>query len=190
METLILEKQGESITFFGEADSGAPMVRGEVRMEPGAAGPPAHIHTRQRETFHIAAGSMRATLEGKVTVVGAGETLIVEAGQVHTFANASEVEPLVIHSTVEPALHFQWFLQEMARSAIRNGGSWQDLPFLEAAHMLYLMRDEYRLADLPAGLQRVAFGVLSRLARLLGRTREIAPWQTVEAAGSSRVRLG
>jgi hypothetical protein len=79
--TLNLEKQGESITFLAEADSTAPRVENEVRLVPGAVGPTPHCHTKQREFFHVVAGSMIVTVEGKTHRVATGETLVVKPVQ-------------------------------------------------------------------------------------------------------------
>ena len=167
MLTFDLEKQGERITFFAEADSTATIVELEVSLAPGEVGPPSHIHTKQSETFHVVSGQMVAHL-GK-------QNHIVEAGQAHTFANGSECDPLVMRVAVEPALHFQWFLTEMAKSAIRGGGSWKDIPLLELAYLLFEMRDQYRVSEMPTIMQSGLFGFLSQLAQLFGKTGQIAP---------------
>ena len=175
MLTFDLEKQGERITFFAEADSTATIVELEVSLAPGEVGPPSHIHTKQSETFHVVSGQMVAHLGKQNHIVEAGETLVVEAGQAHTFANGSESDPLVMRVAVEPALHFQWFLTEMAESAIRGGGSWKDIPLLELAYMLFEMRDQYRVSKMPTIMQSGLFGFLSQLAQLFGKTGQIAP---------------
>jgi quercetin dioxygenase-like cupin family protein len=173
--TLNLEKQGESITFLAEADSTAPRVENEVRLAPGAVGPTPHCHTKQREFFHVVAGSMIVTVEGQTHRVATGETVVVEPGQMHTFANGSESDSLIIRGAVEPALHFQWFLSEMAKIAIRGGGAWNDVPLLEAGFLLYHMRDEYRLGGIPVVVQDLLFGALAWIAERVGRTRDIEP---------------
>lgn len=175
MISLNIEKQGEMITFLQEPDSTAPCGEAEVRLEPGADGPPPHIHTRQKEIFNVTSGRMVAEVDGQAHTVEAGETLVVEPGQMHTFSNGSETEPLIIQGTVEPALHFQWMLTEIAKSAIRAGGNWKKVPLVELAYIFYQVRDEYRLAGMPFWLQDIVFGALSRVAVLLGKTKDIAP---------------
>jgi hypothetical protein len=75
---------------------------------------------------------------------------------------------------VEPALHFQWLLAGMAQSAIRGGGSWNDVSPLEVGYLLYQVRDEFRSAGMPVVLQDIVFGFLARLAIILGKTKDIA----------------
>lgn len=181
MITLRLEKQGETLTFFGEADSSAPSVEVEVSVAPGAEGPPPHMHTKQSETFNVTSGRLVAMVDGQEHVAEVGQTLVVQAGQAHTFANGSETEPLVFRATIEPALNFQWMITELAQAAIRAGGSWGDLPLPELAYILRQVRDEYRVAGMPVVLQDILFGLLARVAVLRGKTVEIVPMSDAES---------
>jgi hypothetical protein len=181
--TLNVEKQGESITFPTAPDSAAPRLDLEVTLAPGASGPPPHMHTRQSESFHVVSGAMIVKVDGKEHRLKTGESLMVMQGQAHSFANASASDPLHFRVALEPAFHFQWFLTEMARSAIRGGGSWDDLPLLEAAYILHQVRDQYRVAGIPFLAQDIVFGFLARVAVVTGRTKQIAP--KLEAAAAS-----
>jgi quercetin dioxygenase-like cupin family protein len=143
--TLDVQPQGERFTFFGEPDPGAPSVEFEVVVAPGSSGPDPHIHAKQVETFQVTSGEMLAKLDEEERVIRAGETLVVPAGQVHAFSNGSSSEPLVIRITMEPALHFQWFMTEFCRLAIENGGRWKDVPLLEAAYVVHQTRDEHEI---------------------------------------------
>jgi len=76
---------------------------------------------------------------------------------------------------VEPALNFQWFLSEAAKSAIRNGSSWKNVPLLEVGHLMWLSRDQQQIDGLPYIFQDILFGAISLLAILSGKARNIAP---------------
>ena len=186
MITVTLAKQGETLTFHSEADPTAPRAEGEITLAPGAWGPPTHIHTRQRETFHVVSGRMVAVVDGVEHTVEEGERLIVQAGQAHTFGNASETGELVVRGAVEPGLHFQWFLTEMANAANRGGGSWDDMPLLDAAYILFAVRREYRLTAMPGFVQDIVFGMLAGVALLAGRARRINPIGPGPAASERR----
>jgi quercetin dioxygenase-like cupin family protein len=175
MFTYNLEKQGESLTFFSDPDPTAPVVEFECSMAPGANGPEPHIHPLQTETFHVTQGEMLAVVDGEERRIRTGESIVVAPGQVHTFSNPDAGERLTMRITIEPALNFQWYLTEAARSAIRHGGSWKDLPLLEAGYILGQVMDEHELPGIPRFAQRLLFGSLSRLAVLLRKTGEIAP---------------
>ncbi len=171
--TFALEAQGETLTFFGEADPAAPRLEFEVRIAPGALGPEPHIHPKQSEWFAVTSGRMLATVDGVEHVVGPGEELHVKAGVVHTFRNASEEEPLLFRCTVEPALNLQWMLTESAKSAIRSGGRWKDASLLESAYILRQIPGEYRLVGMPLAVQNLLIGTLATLAVILGTARNV-----------------
>jgi len=174
--TFALEGQGETLTFFGEADNAAPRVEFEVRIAPGAVGPEPHIHPKQSELFAVTSGRMLATVDGVEHVLGPGEELLVQPGEVHTFRNANEGEPLEFRCVVEPALNFQWMLTESAKSAIRTGGgNWKKASLLEAAYILRQIPGEYRLVGMPLVVQNLLLGTLATLAVLLGKARNIEP---------------
>jgi quercetin dioxygenase-like cupin family protein len=175
MITLHLEGQGETLTFFSEPDPSASAVEFECTIAPGKVGPDPHIHPLQTETFLVTEGRMHAVVDGEERVVEEGDTIVVAPGQAHTFSNPDPDRPLTMRITIEPALNFQWFLTEAARSAIRNGGAWKDAPLLETAYIVDQVVDEHDAPGLPPALKRVLFWTLARLAVLLGRTREIAP---------------
>jgi len=175
MISLRLENQGEVLTFFGPADSTAPSVEVELRLAPGAAGPEMHMHPQQSETFQVVSGRLTVVVEGDARVAEPGETVTVAPGQRHSFSNGSDSDELVARVTVAPALHFQWFLTESAASAIRGGGRWKDMSLLEAGYILNQVPDEYRLAGVPALVQRLLFRLLATVAVLTGKAGNVAP---------------
>lgn len=80
-----------------------------------------------------------------------------------------------MRTSIEPALHFQWYMTEAARSAVRNGGKWKNTPLLEIAYIMDQVGDEYDMPGLPPVVKRILFRTLARLAVLLRKTGEIAP---------------
>lgn len=170
-----LKEQGENLTFFGEPDSSAPHVDFECTIAPGKDGPDPHVHPLQTETFHVTGGQMRAIVNGEEKILQTGETIVIEPGQVHSFSNATEDEPLKLKIRMEPALNFQWFMMEAAASAIRNGSRWKDAPLLEICYILNQVVDEHDFPRLPAPMKRAFVGLLARLAILLKKTDKINP---------------
>lgn len=175
MVTLHLEGQGETLTFFDEPDPSAPVLEFECTIAPGALGPDPHIHPLQTETFQVTQGRMRAVVDGEERVIDEGGTIVVTPGQVHTFSNPEPNHPLIMRISIEPALNFQWYMTEAARSAIRNGGKWKNTPLFEIAYIMDQVCDEYDMPGLPPVVKRVLFRTLARLAVLLRKTGEIAP---------------
>lgn len=173
---LNLEKEGEKFTFYGDPDSKAPALEFNNILAPGAKGPEPHVHTLQTETFHVISGTMIARVEGEEDItLNTGEKIVIPPGKVHSFSNGSKDEPLEIRGVVEPALDFQWFITEAAKSAIRNGGSWKDMPFTEVGHLMWLSRDQQLTAGVPIFIQYLLFGSLSIIARITGKAKNFAP---------------
>jgi mannose-6-phosphate isomerase-like protein (cupin superfamily) len=65
-------------------------------------GPPAHIHTREDESFICLAGRLDVHLGGQDFTLGQGDYLLLPRDVVHTFRNTSDEEARVI-SVVSPA---------------------------------------------------------------------------------------
>jgi mannose-6-phosphate isomerase-like protein (cupin superfamily) len=171
-----LEKDGSTYTFYGEPDSSAPVIEFNSVLALGAPGPEPHVHTKQKETFHVVSGTMIARLKGRdEQTLGPGEMIVVPPGIVHSFTNGSKNEPLVTRITLEPALDFQWFISEAAKLAINNGGSMKNIPLPEAGYLMWLSRDQQRIGGVPHFMQDILFGALAMLARISGRTRNISP---------------
>ena len=175
MIVLDLKGQGEKLTFYGPPDPDAPKLDFECTIAAGATGPDPHSHPRQTETFRITEGRMRAVVDGEEREIGAGETLVVSPGQVHTFSNPDPVHPVTMKITIEPALHFQWFMTEAARSAIRGGGRWKDASLLETCWIMNQVADEHDYPGIPHWLKRPMFGTLATLAVVMRKTRRVEP---------------
>ncbi|MFJ6385094.1 cupin domain-containing protein [Kitasatospora sp. NPDC092039] len=62
----------------------------------GAAGAPAHFHTRAWELFFVIGGSLRVLVGEEVTVLGAGDFLAVPPHTPHAFAAAPGAEADVL----------------------------------------------------------------------------------------------
>lgn len=171
---LNLEKEGEMFTFYGQPDYKATSVEFKNVLAPGAKGPEPHVHTLQTETFHVLSGIMIARVKGKQDqTLRPGEKIVISPGEVHSFTNGSKDEPLVTRIVVEPAMDFQWYITEAAKSAIRNGGSWKDIPLQEAGHLMWVSRDQQRMGGLPYVLQDLLFYTLSIIARITGKAKNI-----------------
>ncbi len=175
MHTLELEQQGETIVFLDDPDATAPSCAFEVRLAPGADGPPPHYHLGQDESFEVVSGVFQASLDGTEHRLGAGERVTIRSGVVHTFRNGLPDQPLVLRGAMEPQLDFQWALSEMARSAIRGGGSWKHLSLLDAGWVMHQVRGQYYTAGIPRPLHHLITGLLAALARLTGRRRALTP---------------
>jgi mannose-6-phosphate isomerase-like protein (cupin superfamily) len=74
----------------------------EYAIPPETNGPPAHIHTREDESFICLAGRLDVSLGGEEFTLGFGDYLYLPRNVVHTFRNPYGEEARVI-SVVSPA---------------------------------------------------------------------------------------
>ena len=74
----------------------------EYAIPPETNGPPAHLHTREDESFICLAGRLDVTLGGEEFVLEFGDYLYLPRNVVHTFRNPYTDEARVI-SVVSPA---------------------------------------------------------------------------------------
>lgn len=168
-----LHKIGEKLEFnqlreqtFGQRSEGI------VTIGAGKSGPFAHVHTQQLEGFEVISGQMIAIVNGKEIIANTGDTVLVQAGETHTFRNGSSTEPMVAKFWYEPALNTEWMLQTMGEDAMQNGGDWAKIPLLPVAYLMYQMRKEYRIAGMPYWLQDALFGLLASIAKLTGASKK------------------
>ena len=74
----------------------------EYAIPPETNGPPAHLHTREDESFICLAGKLDVHLGGEDFTLSAGDYLYLPRDVVHTFRNTYDEESRVI-SVVSPA---------------------------------------------------------------------------------------
>ena len=67
----------------------------ELTLEPGAPGPPVHVHTTFAERFRVVRGVASLQVNGEVKTLRAGEEFLVAPGVPHRPFNASDEEAVV-----------------------------------------------------------------------------------------------
>ncbi|GAA2746865.1 MULTISPECIES: cupin domain-containing protein [Kitasatospora] len=79
---------------FGTA--GSPITSYRSSFAEGAVGAPAHFHTRAAEMFFVLGGSLQVLLGEELTVLEAGDFLLVPPHTPHAFAAAPGAEADVL----------------------------------------------------------------------------------------------
>jgi quercetin dioxygenase-like cupin family protein len=101
---------GDHYTFLvtGEETGGAYFAM-EALVPPGG-GPPAHIHTREDETFYVLEGEIEFLLGEETILAGLGDFVNVPRRTVHRFLNVgAETAKLIL--TFTPAGIDRWFAE-------------------------------------------------------------------------------
>ncbi len=140
----------------------------EVTYCPHSHEPPAHYHPLQTEYFKLLSGEMSIRINGKLSILKAGDSLKVPPNTVHSMWNSGE-QSAVMHWVVTPALDSEAFFETLA--ALGNAGETNEKGTPNLFQVALTMRhfsQAFRLAKPTFWVQKLVFGLLSPLARLLG----------------------
>jgi quercetin dioxygenase-like cupin family protein len=168
-DTLTNPITGESMTFVTTSrETAGEYVEIELRAEPDAFVAAAHVHPAQTETFEVIEGTLAVEVAGKTVEAKAGDVLVVDPGQAHTWWNGGDAE-LVFRCRISPALRFESLIETMF--ALANDGKTNKkgmpnpfrLAVIANAHL-----DTVVLPFPPVWMQKVALAVGAPLGRLLG----------------------
>jgi mannose-6-phosphate isomerase-like protein (cupin superfamily) len=161
---------GEHFEFRKTAeDTGGELLRIEALVEPRGFAAAEHVHPRQEERFEILSGEIRYRVGGVERVAGPGEELVIPRGVTHVWENAGEEN---LHMIIEfrPALRTEEFFESyfgLGQDGLTNPKT--GLPNLvRMAVLLNEFREEIHLSRPPLLVQRIVFGTLALVGRLLG----------------------
>ena len=160
---------GETLTFLVTAgESEGQVLRVDVTAEPHRAGPPMHVHRGFVEKYDVREGKVHVRLHGQVHVVEPGRPFEIPRGEPHTFWIEGD-EPARMVVDFEPAGTYEFFLETvygLARDGKTNAKGEPSL--LQAAVIGRVHLDDFALATPPVWVQRILFGALAPVGRLLG----------------------
>lgn len=130
--------------------------------------PPAHYHPGQEEVFEVLQGQLTVRLAGELHQVQAGQRLRIGPGQPHSMWNAAE-ERTIARWVTRPARRSEELLETtfaLAQAGLVRPDGTPGL--LQAAVLLGEFSQEFRLVRPGRWAQRLVFGLLRPVARLLG----------------------
>ena len=160
---------GEQVTFLKtSAETGGEYVLIETTVAPDGFVAAEHVHPFQSERFEVLSGEVEFKLDGKTVVARAGDVVMVEPGAAHRFRNIGE-EEVRFMTEVRPALSFETLLETMFGLAADGKTNAKGMPNpLQAAIFAREFSDVLYFTRPPLWVQRLLFGVLAGLARVLG----------------------
>jgi quercetin dioxygenase-like cupin family protein len=141
-------RSGQTVTIISESPEVLVM---ESTYPAGSPSPPPHLHPKQTEHFTVLSGGVRAVVDGTTHELCEGDTLTIPAGAVHEFGGLED-QSGTVRWEVRPALRTAEFLRGMIPGPNVRG----------VAKLLRTYDDEFRLAQVPRGLQKIVFGLLGR----------------------------
>lgn len=166
------------------ADTNGQLLRMDFTVPPHVPVSGEHIHPRMEESFEVLSGTFGFLVDGQEHVGGAGHRVVVPPGVRHNFWLVGD-EAGEIRFEFRPALRAEevfetlWSLARDGKIDRKTGRP----GILQAAVLLSEYRNEYVLARPPLPVQRVVFGVLAPVGKLLGyRARRPYPFAGGTAA--------
>jgi quercetin dioxygenase-like cupin family protein len=158
-------------TVFRETarDTGGELLQVDWIGDPGWTTGPDHVHPRQEERFEVLSGKLGLRVDGRDTVYGPGAVVVVAAGSPHAVWTTGDDR---VHVLVDfrPALRTETAFETLAGLARDGKTTRTGLPKnpVRLALVLRQFKDEIYFVRPPLAVQRMVFGTLAALGRLLG----------------------
>lgn len=150
------------------ADTNGELLEMEAAYPPNSPQPAYHYHPCQEERFQVLQGAFRTKIDGVTHTYMAGETFVVPANTPHWMYNVSHQEGRLLWQ-VRPARQTQAFLETMWGLEADGKTNASGVPnLLQLAVILHAYSGEFRASSPPYVVQRILFGILAPLGRLLG----------------------
>jgi quercetin dioxygenase-like cupin family protein len=140
----------------------------DLYVRPGGGVMGEHFHPKIEECFTIVRGRLGFRVSGRAAIAGPGVRLVVPPGTPHAFWNAGPDEALV-RIEIRPAARFESMIRTafgLAQDGRVNARGKPNL--LQLALFAREFDDVIRFTHPPRWVQRILFGLLAPLARLLG----------------------
>jgi quercetin dioxygenase-like cupin family protein len=159
-------KTGEQRVFLKTgADTDGELLEMDVTYIPDSPRPPMHYHPNQEEKFEVIAGRFKVNIAGDERIYNPGDTFIVPKNTEHWMQNVS-TEQGRVNWQVRPALRTQEFFTKMWHASENSPGEGPGI--VQLAVLLTSFRNEFIVSNPPLPVQRILFGILAPIGRLLG----------------------
>jgi quercetin dioxygenase-like cupin family protein len=156
---------------------------------PGWTTGPDHVHRRQEERFEVLSGKLGLRVEGVERVLEEGEVIMAPAGSAHAAWNAGEDE---VHALIDfrPALRTEVAFETLAALAREGKTNRAGAPKnpLRLALIAREYEDEIYFVRPPLAVQRVIFGALASIGRMLGYRADY-PYRYPRRSEASRTAM-
>lgn len=159
-ERLIIEKSGK--------DTNGELLAMKATYNPNSELPPMHYHPYQEEQFEVLGGRFRTLIADKETIYEAGDRFVVPANTPHGMQNVGDEEGQLLWQ-VRPARNTEDLLRTLWGLGAEGKTGPDGVPnLLQLAVMFQAYSNEIRLAKPPFLVQRLLFGLLAPVGKLLG----------------------
>jgi quercetin dioxygenase-like cupin family protein len=161
--------QGDTIIFKETAkDTKGELLEFDMFIEPTASGPPQHVHPNAEEQFEVLSGKVQAKIRDKTYHFEQGDAFTVPSGIAHAWWGEGN-EQAQVRVQLRPATQMEDFLRTwygLAKDGKINDNGLPSIWQLAVTSKEYL--NSVHLANPPLFLQKVLWGILSPIAKILG----------------------
>ncbi len=157
-----------AVVRLGTEETRGELLVVEVFVKPGGAVTSEHVHPIIEEYFTVVSGRVGFRLDGRESIAELGERLHVPAGMAHDWWNAGEEEARIVVE-ISPGARFEEMVVNLfglARDGKTNAKGMPNL--LQVAIFVKEFEDVLYFTKPPRAVQKVLFGILAPIARLLG----------------------
>ncbi|MEZ4520191.1 MAG: cupin domain-containing protein [Thermomicrobiales bacterium] len=160
---------GQRLIFLKTADeTGGELLEMESHYKPGGWPPALHYHPHQREHYQVIEGALTVLLDGRTLEFKSGDTFVIEPGQIHEMWNQG-LEWTRVNWQVRPAMRTAELFETAFGLAADGKVNARGIPNpMQISVMVPEFDREFRLAQPPRIVQKILFGVLGPVARLMG----------------------
>jgi quercetin dioxygenase-like cupin family protein len=153
---------------IGTEQTGGELLVADLSIRPGGAVMGEHVHSAIEERFTVLGGQVGFRLSGREAIAELGKKLIVPAGMPHDWWNAGSDEALV-RVEIRPAARFEAMILNAFGLGQDGKVNRKGMPnLLQLAVFAREFDDVIQFTRPPRVVQRVLFGMLAPVARLLG----------------------
>ena len=166
---------GETVTFIKTArETGGAYILVEVELSPGG-GVGMHYHTAFTEHFEAVEGRLGIQSGGQTLFLKPGETADVPLRVRHRFFNPSADQKIRFRTTISPARQFEEMLRIIY--GLARDGKTNDKGMPNIWHMsIVFQKGESYMPNMPIRFQKAVFGLIAKIARLMGKHKELYPY--------------
>jgi quercetin dioxygenase-like cupin family protein len=152
----------------GTEDSEGDLLAIDGYIKPGGAVTGEHVHPAIDEDFTVLRGRVGFRIDGRESIAEPGERLHVPAGTAHDWWNAGEEEAHV-RVEIRPGARFEEMALNLFGLAQDGKTNSRGMPsLLQAAIFAREFSDVLYFTKPPLWVQRLLFGALAGVARVLG----------------------
>ena len=151
------------------ADTGGELLEMEATYNTAVDSVPEHYHPYQDEHIEVLAGMVSVHIKGQERTYVAGESFDFPRNVPHRFLGAAGCEEARILWQLRPALDSETFFETVYGLAVDGKMKETSIPNLfQLAVIFRAFNDEVHLIKPSRIVQKIVFGILAPLGRLLG----------------------